>query len=529
MLRDPTTFDALLTFPDWPGPLQDVAFDATGRWIAFAGTDSEVGLWDLGLVRDELAAMGLAWDRPAPAITSLADLAPEGQQPRSRVPVIAPGNIDPAELDKARRLFSSGVAAYEERRLPEALADLEQARDRFESLRAPRPTDEVLTRQHGTSLGFLGSTLRDLKRPGEALASFQRSLAVLESMLAPRAIDLYNMACGRAMVSALDDRATPDERENHATRAVADLKTAIESDPQRIPPMIASDSDLDPLRARADFRDLMADAGFPRDPFKQPSPLAGFESLATDERRSLSELSRQIERDSADFQKRHARGDFLARRGSWAAAAVDYRKALELNPPTKWDNPDGTIFAMEAAVVLIQAGDRDGYRRLGRAMIDRFAGSMASNDLERTAKVNLLLPPPADDLKRLEAMARSSVDLGQGTPWLGWFQMVHGMSAYRSGEFAKAVESFTLAGQSDQGQEHRSTCKSYLAMAELRLGHTEQARSLLRDAGELIAGRAMQKDIGDDWHNFWIADMARREADALINPASAPATEPAGP
>src|SRR5262249_36969939 len=162
-------------------------------------------------------------------------------------------------------------------RFPDALVVLEQARDRFESLRAPRPTDEALIREHGMSLGFLGSTLRDLKRPGEALASVRRSVDVLESMIAPTAIDLFNLACGRAGELALAERSRPDAGEAGAARAVGSRRMAIEADPQRIPPLIASKRDLDPLRARADFRDLMADAGFPRDPFMQPSPLVGIE------------------------------------------------------------------------------------------------------------------------------------------------------------------------------------------------------------------------------------------------------------
>ncbi len=184
---------------------------------------------------------------------------------------------------------------------------------------------------------------------------------------------------------------------------------------------------------------------------------------------------------------------------------------------------------MEAAVVLVEAGDRNGFHRLARAMLEQFAESMDSSVVERTAKVNLLIPPPADELKRAGALAQRSVDLGEGNGLIGWFQLVRGMSAYRSGEFATAVEWLDKASKSNYAGEHSSTWKSYLAVAEFGLGHGERARSPILEAGELIAVRAAQKDVGDSWHDLWIADMARREAEGLMNPAPSQATKAAKP
>jgi WD40 repeat protein len=63
VLRDAETFRALLTFPAWTGVVRELAFDVSGRWLALAGADSDVSLWDLRMVHDELAALGLAWDQ----------------------------------------------------------------------------------------------------------------------------------------------------------------------------------------------------------------------------------------------------------------------------------------------------------------------------------------------------------------------------------------------------------------------------------------------------------------------------------
>ena len=63
VLRDAATFEALLDFPAWTGHVRDLGFDGSGRWLAYVGADEDVNLWDLHLVRDELAAIGLACDQ----------------------------------------------------------------------------------------------------------------------------------------------------------------------------------------------------------------------------------------------------------------------------------------------------------------------------------------------------------------------------------------------------------------------------------------------------------------------------------
>jgi WD40 repeat protein len=88
MLRDAQTFEVLLAFPLWTGALRELTFDSTGHRLAVVGTDSDVDLWDLAALRDGLTPLGLAWDRPAPAVAPTSVLAPEGTSPRPLVPVI---------------------------------------------------------------------------------------------------------------------------------------------------------------------------------------------------------------------------------------------------------------------------------------------------------------------------------------------------------------------------------------------------------------------------------------------------------
>jgi WD40 repeat protein/serine/threonine protein kinase len=86
VLRDASTLQAVATFPSWTGVVRDLSFDSTGRWLGFAGSDSDVGLWDLKMFHDELAALGLAWDQPAPAVRSTSDLDTAQERSAPQVP-----------------------------------------------------------------------------------------------------------------------------------------------------------------------------------------------------------------------------------------------------------------------------------------------------------------------------------------------------------------------------------------------------------------------------------------------------------
>ncbi len=296
------------------------------------------------------------------------------------------------------------------------------------------------------------------------------------------------------------------------------LRRAIEGDPDRLLPQVTADRDLDPLRRRADFRDLMADASFPRDPFVQPSPLALFANPGP-LKQELDSLSQAIARQPSDFASWYARGQFFARRGEWPPALSDFRKALELHPPATWLETEGdTMFGKRVAVVFLDGGDLDGYRRFARAMLDRYAESNDPLTANRTAKVNLLVPPPANDLKRLTELADRAVRLGQNDRLLPFYHLTHGMATYRAGDYAASVHWLRQPQNATLAPVFAAALQCYLAMAEHRLRHTEQARSLLQEASQKLATMTGQRDWGGNWQELRIAEMARREAEALILP-----------
>jgi Flp pilus assembly protein TadD len=104
VLRDATSFETLLRFPLWDGTVRDLTFDSKGRRLAVVGTGSDVDLWDLNALRDGLTEVGLAWDRPAPAVLSTTRPATEVEQHLPAVRII------PAPRELATLLANKSAA-----------------------------------------------------------------------------------------------------------------------------------------------------------------------------------------------------------------------------------------------------------------------------------------------------------------------------------------------------------------------------------------------------------------------------------
>ena len=277
VLHDPETFEPWLTFPEWTGVVKELAFDHSGSTLAFVGADSDVAVWDLKRVHDDLSALGLAWDQPAPTVAGDSGNVSEDEHARSAVPVIQPRNTDPVAYEIARGLVQSGASAFENGRLDEAIRDLEQARDRLKTLIQAAPGDRRAASSLALSLGFLGSAHRDKHQPAEALSSLQEARRVLENVLQPAAMDLYNLACTYAGLSTLAESGpsppTSAKRENLADRAMEALGRALAAGMTDYA-LMDRDHDLDPLRERPDFRALILDRGFPSNPLASAA-LAG--------------------------------------------------------------------------------------------------------------------------------------------------------------------------------------------------------------------------------------------------------------
>lgn len=523
VLRDPVTFQPLLTFPPWTGPLKDVAFDSTGRWLAFSGADSEIALWDLERVRKGLAAVGLSWDQPAPAFASPTELAAMGERSRPQVPVIGVVSIDPVAFQEVQRLIALGFAAHQEGRLEEAVVALRRASERLEILRQSHPSDPTLTRWHGLSLLVLASALRDLKRPVEALAHVRESLAAYESSIDPNPGDYYNMACDCAMLSALDERAAPADREKLLARSVDYLRRAIEGDRTRIPPVIPGDHNFDPIRDLADFRDLMADATFPSDPFVGPSPLS----------RSVPETLGTSDADGV-LSKR-AEGYRLLDAGRAREGLTLLASALESDPD---DSSSGRSLLIEVAALQAWFGLDAQLAATCRRALESARDTMDPTKAERAAKICCLRS--LDDRAILDSalpLARRAVEFEKGHVYQPYFQMALGMAEYRSGNYAAADAALLAA--SEAGREHAvitGTSAFYRAMSLFRRGKKAEAREIAAEAASQMRPPPTDEEnplAGGASADHLILWMAYKEARDLLNLDAdaplAPPSNPAGP
>jgi serine/threonine-protein kinase len=123
------------------------------------------------------------------------------------------------------------------------------------------------------TLAVLGRLYRESGRTDEAVRAYRRALEVLEVLRYPTAEGLYHLAAVRAQCAVLTDRpgtASPDGGRPAALEASVDaMRRAVAAgfvDRDRL----RRDTNLDPLRSRADFRAIelvLMDAAFPADPF----------------------------------------------------------------------------------------------------------------------------------------------------------------------------------------------------------------------------------------------------------------------
>jgi WD40 repeat protein len=461
VLRDATTFETLLRLPLWDGTLRDLTFDATGRRLAIVGTGADVDLWDLDALRDGLAAIGLAWDRPAPAVVPASVGTPEGEHHRPAVPVIRrPGTTDPAAFERARSLVRSGVGACEGGRWAEAIRDLQQARDQLRTLYQGAPRDGLVASELGISLGFLSSALRNEHRAAEALASLKEARQVLEAIRQPSFVDLYNLACTYSNLSTLVEPGsappTVAEREALANRALETLRRSLASGMSDFA-LMDRDHDLDPLRDRSDFRALLLES-------------AGRTREAVPHLATLSSA-----------------------------------------------NPKDTLLSLKVAALQAWFGQDREFAATRQRILSFARGTSDAALAEHAARACSLLP--STDKAELEAalaLAGTAVRVSRSE----WALLALGMAEYRSGNHAAAAKALLAAAEAGKDTAWVTGISAfYRAMSLFRQGKPDEARKLA------IAAAAKMKPLPADEQNplagngncndliLW---LAYQEAKALI-------------
>jgi serine/threonine protein kinase/tetratricopeptide (TPR) repeat protein len=237
-----------------------------------------------------------------------------------------------------------------------------------------------------------------------------------------------------------------------------------------------------------------------------------------------SRLSAEIERRPNTKDPLLVRARFYASRARFKESAEDYARVLRLDPSDPWD-------WLNSALVVLQAGDRDEYRRQCRDMLSRFAAS-DHKSLCDVVKACTVIPDAVPDFGAVMALAdRCVVQNYDNNSILEWRAQAKGVAEYRAGRFDSAAEWLAKGVSVFNHIPASATTSLYLAMAEFKRGRPAAAREAFRSALEVLQRDGPQDGTFTLMFQEWIVVLhAQREAEALLGDlARQPATQEVRP
>jgi hypothetical protein len=205
-------------------------------------------------------------------------------------------------------------------------------------------------------------------------------------------------------------------------------------------------------------------------------------------------------------------GRSLAEEGQWPEVVEVYERLVELEPQI-----DVHWFIL--AALYLQQGTVSDYQQVCREMLNRFADSPDSTVRERTAKTCYLAAGECAALDLTRQLAEAAVRGAPDRSFRVWAQLASGLGMYRRGEFQSSIEELNdCVGQPNEFVYQTAIPLVVQAMAHHQLGHSEDARSALERAANLMATAEQPGASRLEW--FWHEDLRyrllRREAELLI-------------
>ena len=195
----------------------------------------------------------------------------------------------------------------------------------------------------------------------------------------------------------------------------------------------------------------------------------------------------------------------LLREGRGQEAQADWRKALEANPPEHlaW------LGYAELCLFLEQPAE---YRRIQRALLDRFGTTGDPYIAEPIGRTCLLAAGPEDEIRKAAAFTDRALAAKASTPeWIyRYFLFAKGLAEYRQGRLDTAISLMEGQASAVMGPCPRLV----MAMAQQRQGQKKLARKTLALAVVAFDWSAAQADNRD----VWMCHILRREAEAAILP-----------
>jgi tetratricopeptide (TPR) repeat protein len=263
--------------------------------------------------------------------------------------------------------------------------------------------------------------------------------------------------------------------------------------------------------------------------------------------KAIADYTRAIELDPKNAVIWNNRGNAYFALKQYDKAVADYTRAIELDPkhPYAWANR-GLAFASlrrrdkaladfsraieinpaaqlpwyYRALLRLQCDDPAGYRKDCAGMLQHFGPSAKPDDVNWTVWTCIQLPDGVDDWTKLVQWAEKALAADPND----FFRLTTlGAVLYRAGRFDEAVRRLTEAEAAFKKAKARVSTIAYtwlfLAMAEERRGHAEQAREWLARAVREIEQPPAERpnDPGvDTWCRRLALRLLRGEAEKLL-------------
>jgi serine/threonine protein kinase/WD40 repeat protein/tetratricopeptide (TPR) repeat protein len=217
-----------------------------------------------------------------------------------------------------------------------------------------------------------------------------------------------------------------------------------------------------------------------------------------------------------DAEAYFARGDTHATLGRWTPAAADYSRALELDPSDHFN-------WYRLTALRLSSGDHEGYRLGCREMLARFGQSdMPVEIADRVAKTCLLTSNAVDDEAHVQRLVERAITGTNEHRFYRWFLLTKGLAEYRAGRHAEAIEWLTRFGPREDGVHSNATAFALLAMAQFRLGRTNESLAALESAQKIITHSMPKPEKGqpfdnvNNWLDWLHPQLLCREAVELL-------------
>jgi tetratricopeptide (TPR) repeat protein len=230
---------------------------------------------------------------------------------------------------------------------------------------------------------------------------------------------------------------------------------------------------------------------------------------------AVESFSKVIERDPSRGDAYYMRALAHAELAQWPQAAADFAKLAELNPD------QGILYLR--ALACLAGDDIDAYRGTCAAMLERLGPSPTPGNAYHVAWTCALGPGATAEPAQIVPLAEKVV---AALPPDADNLAVLGAALYRAGRYEEAVKRLHESAAARPADTlHRQSVEYtwlFLAMAEHRLGHADQARQWLDRAAKSITQPETKENASapaEDsirWNRRQTLQLLHREAEKVL-------------